>query len=130
MWKKALIKRLVINILTLVRAKHTFFFSADLLYVQSAGSEMDALHNAYRQMNTGEDSDDLKLHRLSLEWNESNNNPIALSSKRQQAAKSPECASTNESGIVLWTVLCLTEELWCNDCIPDRWKVDLILNSI
>ncbi|XP_051922380.1 centrosomal protein of 162 kDa isoform X2 [Hippocampus zosterae] len=69
----------------------------DLLYVQSAGSEMDALHNAYRQINTGEDSDDLKLHRLSLEWNESNNNPIALTSKRQQAAKSPECASTNES---------------------------------
>ncbi|XP_019735642.1 centrosomal protein of 162 kDa isoform X2 [Hippocampus comes] len=69
----------------------------DLLYVQSAGSEMDALHNAYREINTGEDSDDLKLHRLSLEWNDSNNNAIALSSKRHQAAKSPECASTNES---------------------------------
>ncbi|XP_049587830.1 centrosomal protein of 162 kDa isoform X5 [Syngnathus scovelli] len=69
----------------------------DLFYVQSAGSEMDALHNAYRQINTGEESDDLKQHHLSLEWNESDNGPLALSSKCQQATKSPECATTNES---------------------------------
>ncbi|XP_077430747.1 centrosomal protein of 162 kDa isoform X2 [Vanacampus margaritifer] len=68
-----------------------------LFYEQSTGSDMDALHNAYRQINTGEDSDDPKHHCLSLEWNENNNRPVALSSKCQQATKSPECASTNES---------------------------------
>ncbi|XP_077382890.1 centrosomal protein of 162 kDa isoform X2 [Festucalex cinctus] len=70
-----------------------------LFFEQSTGSDMDALHDAYQQINTGEDSDDLKLQRLSLEWNGNNNRPVALSSKCQQATKSPECASTNESDL-------------------------------
>ncbi|XP_061804493.2 centrosomal protein of 162 kDa isoform X1 [Nerophis lumbriciformis] len=58
----------------------------------SAGSDMEALHNAYRQINTGEDSDDPKHHHPPPDRNESR---LSLSSQRP--IQSPGPASTNES---------------------------------
>ncbi|XP_054638093.1 centrosomal protein of 162 kDa isoform X2 [Dunckerocampus dactyliophorus] len=61
-----------------------------LSYAQTAGSDMEALHNAYRQINTGEDLEDLKHHYPPLDKNES-----IKRLHSQQAIESPPF--TNES---------------------------------
>nr|XP_057909982.1 centrosomal protein of 162 kDa isoform X2 [Doryrhamphus excisus] len=62
-------------------------------YAQTAGSDMEALHSAYRHINTGEDLDDLK-HYPPLDKNESINRPTLPS---QQAMES--LPFTNESDL-------------------------------
>ncbi|XP_061770943.1 centrosomal protein of 162 kDa isoform X3 [Nerophis ophidion] len=69
-----------------------FLDKGGLSNAQSAGSDMEALHNAYRQIHTGEDSDDPKHHHPPPDRNESR---LSLSS--QQPIESPGPASTNES---------------------------------
>ncbi|XP_076593756.1 centrosomal protein of 162 kDa isoform X7 [Chaetodon auriga] len=66
-------------------------------YVQSGGSEMDALHEAYRQIHAVEDSDDHHHHYLSLEGRGAINRPVSPSSPPQHARLSLQPASTNES---------------------------------
>lgn len=64
-------------------------------YVQSGASEMEALHEAYRQIHVVEDSDD---HYSSLKGRGGINRPESLSSPPQHARQSLQPASTNESG--------------------------------
>ncbi|XP_036931235.1 centrosomal protein of 162 kDa isoform X5 [Acanthopagrus latus] len=63
-------------------------------YVQSGGSEMEALHEAYRQIHVVEDSDDHNHHHSSARGISS---PVSPSSPRPQARQSLQPASTNES---------------------------------
>ncbi|CAK6975579.1 centrosomal protein of 162 kDa [Scomber scombrus] len=62
-------------------------------YVQSGGSEMEALHDAYRQIHVVEDSDD----HHSLEGRGRLNRPVSPSSPPHYARQSLQPASTNES---------------------------------
>ncbi|XP_062278354.1 centrosomal protein of 162 kDa [Scomber scombrus] len=62
-------------------------------YVQSGGSEMEALHDAYRQIHVVEDSDD----HHSLEGRGRLNRPVSPSSLPHYARQSLQPASTNES---------------------------------
>ncbi|XP_044063040.1 centrosomal protein of 162 kDa isoform X2 [Siniperca chuatsi] len=66
-------------------------------YVQSGGSEMEALHEAYRQIHVVEDSDDHNHHYSSLEGRGSINRVASPSSPPQHARLSLQPASTNES---------------------------------
>ncbi|XP_070822577.1 centrosomal protein of 162 kDa isoform X5 [Chaetodon trifascialis] len=66
-------------------------------YVQSGGSEMDALHEAYRQIHVVEDSDDHHHHYSSLEGRGVINRPVSPSSPPQHTRLSLQPASTNES---------------------------------
>ncbi|XP_073342549.1 centrosomal protein of 162 kDa [Pagrus major] len=63
-------------------------------YVQSGGSEMEALHEAYRQIHVVEDSDDHNHHYSSVGRISS---PVSPSSPPQHARQSLQPASTNES---------------------------------
>ncbi|KAK2844087.1 hypothetical protein Q5P01_010746 [Channa striata] len=65
--------------------------------VQSGGSEMEALHEAYRHIQVVEDSDDHNLHCSSLAGNERNNRSASPSSLPQHVGQSLQPASTNES---------------------------------
>ncbi|XP_041798678.1 centrosomal protein of 162 kDa isoform X2 [Chelmon rostratus] len=66
-------------------------------YVQSGGSEMDALHEAYRQIHVVEDSDDHNHRYSSLEGRGGVNRPVSPSSPPHRARQSLQPASTNES---------------------------------
>ncbi|XP_042280583.1 centrosomal protein of 162 kDa isoform X3 [Thunnus maccoyii] len=66
-------------------------------YVQSGGSEMEALHDAYRQIHVVEDSDDHNDNYSSLEGRGRFNRPVSPSSPPQHARQSLQPASTNES---------------------------------
>ncbi|XP_032374406.1 centrosomal protein of 162 kDa isoform X2 [Etheostoma spectabile] len=66
-------------------------------YVQSGGSDMEALHEAYRQIHVVEDSDDHNPHYSSLEGRRGVNRPLSPSSPTQHASRSLQPASTNES---------------------------------
>ncbi|KAM7420107.1 hypothetical protein PAMA_014693 [Pampus argenteus] len=66
-------------------------------YVQSGGSEMEALHDAYRQIHVVEDSDCHNLHYSSTEGRGRFNRPVSPSSPPQHAGQSLQPASTNES---------------------------------
>ncbi|XP_049440497.1 centrosomal protein of 162 kDa isoform X2 [Epinephelus fuscoguttatus] len=66
-------------------------------YVQSGGSEMEALREAYRQIHVVEDSDDHNHHYLSLEGRGRINRPVSPSSPPQHARQSLQPVSTNES---------------------------------
>lgn len=69
--------------------------------MQSGGSEMEAIHEAYRQIShAGEDSED-HHHNLSLEEKEGSN---WLPSPPQHAVQSLQPASTTESGQRLCTL--------------------------
>lgn len=68
---------------------------AGLSHIQSGGSEMEALHEAYRQIHVVEDSDDHSPHYR----------PVSPSSPPQHTRRSLQPASTNESGQTLH---------WCN----------------
>ncbi|XP_030250867.1 centrosomal protein of 162 kDa isoform X6 [Sparus aurata] len=63
-------------------------------YVQSGGSEMEALHEAYRQIHVVEGSDDHNHHYSSVGGISS---PVSPSSPPPQARQSLQPASTNES---------------------------------
>ncbi|XP_028436995.1 centrosomal protein of 162 kDa isoform X2 [Perca flavescens] len=67
------------------------------LYVQSGGSDMEALHEAYRQIHVVEDSDEHNPHYSSLEGRGLVNRPVSPSSPLQHASRSLQPASTNES---------------------------------
>uniref|UniRef100_A0A3Q1KI59 Centrosomal protein of 162 kDa n=1 Tax=Anabas testudineus TaxID=64144 RepID=A0A3Q1KI59_ANATE len=60
---------------------------AGLSHIQSGGSEMEALHEAYRQIHVVEDSDDHSPHYR----------PVSPSSPPQHTRRSLQPASTNES---------------------------------
>ncbi|XP_037641297.1 centrosomal protein of 162 kDa isoform X8 [Sebastes umbrosus] len=67
-------------------------------YVQSGGSEMEALHEAYRQIHVVEDSDDHSHHHSSVEGRGTINRPVSPSSPPQHATtQSLQPASTNDS---------------------------------
>ncbi|KAL7394320.1 hypothetical protein ABVT39_024209 [Epinephelus coioides] len=66
-------------------------------YVQSGGSEMEALREAYRQIHVVEDSDDHNHHYSSLEGRGRINRPVSPSSPPQHARQSLQPVSTNES---------------------------------
>ncbi|XP_029307790.1 centrosomal protein of 162 kDa isoform X4 [Cottoperca gobio] len=66
-------------------------------YVQSGGSEMEALHEAYRQIQVVEDPDDHNHHYSSLEGRGWLNRAVSPSSPPQPATQSLQPASTNES---------------------------------
>ncbi|XP_033497664.1 centrosomal protein of 162 kDa isoform X1 [Epinephelus lanceolatus] len=66
-------------------------------YVQSGGSEMEALREAYRQIHVVEDSDDHNHHYSSLEGKGRINRPVSPSSPPQHARQSLQPVSTNES---------------------------------
>ncbi|XP_039662293.1 centrosomal protein of 162 kDa isoform X2 [Perca fluviatilis] len=66
-------------------------------YVQSGGSDMEALHEAYRQIHVVEDSDEHNPHYSSLEGRGLVNRPVSPSSPPQHASRSLQPASTNES---------------------------------
>ncbi|KAK2910673.1 hypothetical protein Q8A73_008388 [Channa argus] len=65
--------------------------------VQSGGSEMEALHEAYRQIQVEEDSKDHNLHFSSLQGRARTNRPASPSSPPQLVRQSFPPASTNES---------------------------------
>uniref|UniRef100_A0A3B5A8C2 Centrosomal protein of 162 kDa n=1 Tax=Stegastes partitus TaxID=144197 RepID=A0A3B5A8C2_9TELE len=65
-------------------------------YVQSGGSEMEALQEAYRQVHVVEVSDDYN-HQYSSVEGEGINRPVSPSSPPQHARLSLQPASTNES---------------------------------
>ncbi|XP_075961475.1 centrosomal protein of 162 kDa isoform X9 [Anarhichas minor] len=66
-------------------------------YVQSGASDMEALHEAYRQIHVVEDSDDHHHHHSSLEGRGRINRPASPSSPPQHATQSLQPASTNDS---------------------------------
>ncbi|XP_035862158.1 centrosomal protein of 162 kDa isoform X3 [Sander lucioperca] len=66
-------------------------------YVQSGGSDMEALHEAYRQIHVVEDSDEHNSRYSSLEGRGVVNGPVSPSSPPQHASRSLQPASTNES---------------------------------
>ncbi|XP_056290108.1 centrosomal protein of 162 kDa isoform X1 [Pseudoliparis swirei] len=68
-------------------------------YVQSRASDMEALHEAYRQIHAVEDSEDHHLHRSSVEGRGQSNRPVSTSSSppHHHATQSLQPASTNES---------------------------------
>ncbi|XP_018521252.1 centrosomal protein of 162 kDa isoform X3 [Lates calcarifer] len=66
-------------------------------YVQSGGSEMEALQEAYRQIHVVEDSDDYNHHYSSLEGRGRIHRPVSPSSPPQHARQSLQPVSTNES---------------------------------
>ncbi|XP_034730618.1 centrosomal protein of 162 kDa isoform X2 [Etheostoma cragini] len=66
-------------------------------YVQSGGSDMEALHEAYRQIHVVEDSDDRNPHYSFLEGRRGVNRPLSPASPAQHAGRSLQPASTNES---------------------------------
>ncbi|XP_071325568.1 centrosomal protein of 162 kDa isoform X2 [Trachinotus anak] len=68
-------------------------------YVQSGGSDMEALHEAYRQIHVVEDSDDYNHHYSSLEGEERIHRPVSPSFPPQHSRQSLQPASTNESDI-------------------------------
>ncbi|XP_056237746.1 centrosomal protein of 162 kDa isoform X1 [Seriola aureovittata] len=68
-------------------------------YVQSGGSEMEALHEAYRQIHVVEDSDDYNHHYSPVEGEERIHRPVSPSFTPQHARQSLQPASTNESDI-------------------------------
>uniref|UniRef100_A0A3B4YJX8 Centrosomal protein of 162 kDa n=1 Tax=Seriola lalandi dorsalis TaxID=1841481 RepID=A0A3B4YJX8_SERLL len=70
-------------------------------YVQSGGSEMEALHEAYRQIHVVEDSDDYNHHYSPVEGEERIHRPVSPSFTPQHARQSLQPASTNESGQTL-----------------------------
>ncbi|XP_031724500.1 centrosomal protein of 162 kDa isoform X10 [Anarrhichthys ocellatus] len=66
-------------------------------YVQSGASDMEALHEAYRQIHVVEDSDNHHHHHSSLEGRGRINRPASSSSPPQHATQSLQPASTNAS---------------------------------
>ncbi|XP_034384986.1 centrosomal protein of 162 kDa isoform X2 [Cyclopterus lumpus] len=67
-------------------------------YVQSGASDMEALHEAYRQIHVVEDSEDYHPHRSSVEGRGRINRPVSPSSPPpHHATQSLQPASTNES---------------------------------
>uniref|UniRef100_UPI0037E7FD3C centrosomal protein of 162 kDa n=1 Tax=Semicossyphus pulcher TaxID=241346 RepID=UPI0037E7FD3C len=66
-------------------------------YVQSGGSEMEALHEAYRQIHVVEDSDDRDHHHSPLEGSGRINRPVSPASPPHHARQSLQPASTTES---------------------------------
>ncbi|KAM9352865.1 centrosomal protein of 162 kDa [Symphorus nematophorus] len=67
-------------------------------YVQSGGSEMEALQEAYRQLHVVQDSDDHHHHYSSVDGRGRINRPVSPSSPPPQHARhSLQPASTNES---------------------------------
>ncbi|XP_070690850.1 centrosomal protein of 162 kDa isoform X2 [Pempheris klunzingeri] len=66
-------------------------------YVQSGGSEMEALHEAYRQIHVVEEADGHDHHYSSLEGRSRTNRPVSPSSPPHHARQSLQPASTNES---------------------------------
>ncbi|XP_063735241.1 centrosomal protein of 162 kDa [Eleginops maclovinus] len=66
-------------------------------YVQSGGSEMEAVHEAYRQIQVVEDSEDHYLHYSSLEGR----GAIPITPLPQHTTQSLQPADTNESAITL-----------------------------
>jgi len=75
-----------------------FVFFTGQPYVQSGGSEMEALQEAYRQLQAVQNSDD---QFLSLESRARICRATSPSSHRQLAQQSLQPASTNESGQTL-----------------------------
>ncbi|TNN56432.1 Centrosomal protein [Liparis tanakae] len=74
-------------------------------YVQSGASDVEALHEAYRQIHAVEDSEDHHLHQSSVEGRGRSNRPVSPSSPPPpppppppHATQSLQPASTNESG--------------------------------
>ncbi|XP_027132987.1 centrosomal protein of 162 kDa isoform X1 [Larimichthys crocea] len=66
-------------------------------YVQSGGSEMEALHEAFRQIHVVEDSEEHSHHYSSLEGRGRTHRPVSPSSPPQHARQSLQPTSTNES---------------------------------
>ncbi|XP_054477409.1 centrosomal protein of 162 kDa isoform X2 [Anoplopoma fimbria] len=66
-------------------------------YVQSGASDMEALHEAYRQIHVVEDSDDHRHHHSSLEGRGRISRPVSPSSPPQHATQTLQPASTNDS---------------------------------
>uniref|UniRef100_A0A7N9AVL2 Centrosomal protein of 162 kDa n=1 Tax=Mastacembelus armatus TaxID=205130 RepID=A0A7N9AVL2_9TELE len=69
----------------------------DMSYVQSGGSEMEALHEAYKQIHVAEDLDD--HNHLYIPVEEKIHRPVSPSSPPHHARQSLQPASTNESEI-------------------------------
>ncbi|XP_035808762.2 centrosomal protein of 162 kDa isoform X3 [Amphiprion ocellaris] len=66
-------------------------------YLQSGGSDMEALQEAYRQVHVVEDSDDYNRQNVSVEGRGKINRPVSPFSPPQHARQSLQPASTNES---------------------------------
>ncbi|KAM7382365.1 hypothetical protein PAMP_002096 [Pampus punctatissimus] len=79
------------------KSKKSTILAKGQSYVQSGGSEMEALHDAYRQIHVVEDSDCHNLHYSSTEGRGRFNRPVSPSSPPQHAGQSLQPASTNES---------------------------------
>ncbi|XP_029359561.1 centrosomal protein of 162 kDa isoform X2 [Echeneis naucrates] len=67
-------------------------------YVQSGGSDIEALHKAYREIHVVGDSEDYNRH-YSLEGEESIHKPLSPSASPQHGRQSLHPASTNESDV-------------------------------
>lgn len=79
----------------------TFVFCTGHPYVHSGGSEMEALHEAYRQIDVVEDSDDYNHHCSSLEQRGRIHRSVSPSFPPHHVGQSLQPDSTNESGQTL-----------------------------